>query len=179
MFNLTREPSKEKVPHLESVCLPGVSIMLCVVVKQLKLRQNGKFLAVQYLLILLHHPALHNKNSPPWALPPKSLPNLFASFTSNSNLSLNPNVFNNNSLSGSYSFTSCHYTTYYYSSSFQSQACRTSYHINYIHHWESGTTYSHSVGSTFRCDPTTPTSPISISPTITTTFTTFSTSPTS
>jgi hypothetical protein len=47
MFNLTREPSKEKVPHLESVCLPGVSIMLCVVVKQLKLPQNGKFLAVQ------------------------------------------------------------------------------------------------------------------------------------
>ena len=47
MFNLTREPSKEKVPHLENVCLPGVSIMLCVVVKQLKLRQNGKFLAVQ------------------------------------------------------------------------------------------------------------------------------------
>ena len=47
MFNLTREPSKEKVPHLESVCLPGVSIMLCVVVKQLKLRQNGKFLAFQ------------------------------------------------------------------------------------------------------------------------------------
>ena len=43
------EPSKEKVPHLENVCLPGVSIMLrvCVVVKQLKLRQNGKFLAVQ------------------------------------------------------------------------------------------------------------------------------------
>jgi len=47
MFNLTREPSKEKVPQLESMCLPGVSIMLCVVVKQFKLRQNGKFLAVQ------------------------------------------------------------------------------------------------------------------------------------
>ena len=56
MFNLTREPSKEKVPHLESVCLPGLSIMLCVVVKQLKLRQNGKFLAVQngFTLAELH-----------------------------------------------------------------------------------------------------------------------------
>ena len=129
----------------------------------------------RYLFNLPHRPTLHNKNLPPWAPPPRSLLNQFASFNNNSNSSSNPNVYNNTS-SRSSSSTFDHYTTNFFSSSLQSQTYWTTCHINFIDHWKGGTTYSHSVSFTFRRDSATSTSPISISPTLSTTF---STSPTS
>jgi len=77
----------------------------------------------RYLFNLPHRPTLHNKNLPPWAPPPRSLLNQFASFNNNSNSSSNPNVYNNTSSrsSSSSSSTFDHYTTNFFSSSLQSQ----------------------------------------------------------